>query len=60
LPSNKLTYAGEKVGEELSRFDFDPFHDVALDPSGCWRWNDNKPEMHQYVRGYFESRKEDG
>ena len=44
----------------LSRFGFDPFSDLVLDPSGCWRWNGNKSEMHEYVRGYFESRKEDG
>lgn len=46
--------------EGLSRFAFDPFSDIVLDPSGCWRWNGSKPEMHEYVRAYFESRKEDG
>ncbi len=46
--------------EWLSRFGFDPFTDIALDPGGCWRWNGNKAEMHEYVRSYFESRKEDG
>lgn len=44
----------------LSRFAFDPFTDLALDPSGSWRWNGTKPEMQEYVRAYFESRKEDG
>jgi hypothetical protein len=46
--------------EGLGRFGFDPFSDIVLDPSGCWRWNSSKAEMHQYVRGYFDSRKEDG
>lgn len=46
--------------EGLSRFAFDPFSDIVLEPSGCWRWNECKPEMHEYVRAYFESRKEDG
>jgi hypothetical protein len=51
-------YAERHAG--LSRFVFDPFTDIVLDPSGCWRWNGSKPEMHEYVRAYFESRKEDG
>jgi hypothetical protein len=46
--------------EGLGRFGFDPFSDIVLDPSGCWRWNGSKSEMHEYVRNYFESRKEDG
>jgi hypothetical protein len=46
--------------EQLARFGFDPFHDLALDDSGCWRWNTAKPEMHQFVKDYFSSRREDG
>jgi hypothetical protein len=42
------------------RFDFDPAVDIALDASGCWRWNSDKPEMHSYVRDYLASRREDG
>lgn len=56
LRNRKYAYRNE----ELGRFGFDPFSDVELDPSGCWRWNSSKPDMHEYVRGYFESRKEDG
>jgi hypothetical protein len=41
-------------------FDFDPGRDLAIDASGCWRWNSDKPEMHRYVRDYFHSRREDG
>jgi hypothetical protein len=46
--------------EGLGKFAFDPFSDIVLDPSGCWRWNGSKPEMQEYVRVYFQSRKEDG
>jgi hypothetical protein len=46
--------------EGLAEFNFDPFTDIALDPSGCWRWMGNKVEMYEYVRNYFESRREDG
>jgi hypothetical protein len=41
-------------------FDFDPGRDIAIDASGCWRWNSDKPEMHRYVRDYFFGRREDG
>jgi hypothetical protein len=44
----------------LRRHDFDPFEDITHDANGSWRWNTNKPEMHEYVRDYFASRKEDG
>ena len=46
--------------EGLQRFQFDPFVDIAADENGCWRWNSDKPDMHEYVRDYFASRKEDG
>ena len=46
--------------EGLRQFDFDPSIDIALDPSGCWRWNSSKPAMHAYVRDYFDRRDEDG
>lgn len=41
-------------------FDFDPYIDIALDHNGCWRWNSSKHAMHEFVRHYFETRKEDG
>jgi hypothetical protein len=44
----------------VMKADFDPFTDIALDATGCWRWNSAKPELHSYVKGYFASRKEDG
>jgi len=46
--------------EGLQLFQFDPSLDVAVGGSGCWRWNSNKPAMHQYVRDYFGARDEDG
>ena len=51
--------------EEFSQFNFDPEVDIALVDIGnssasAWRWNSDKPEMHDYLREYFASRKEDG
>ena len=46
--------------EGLQRFDFDPLADIAIDVNGSWRWNTDKHEMHDYVRAYFHSRREDG
>jgi len=44
----------------LGEFGFDPGADVALDSGGCWRWNSNKPGLHEYLRNYFPARREDG
>jgi hypothetical protein len=44
----------------MEAFSFDPFTDIEMDHNGCWRWSSNKQEMHDYIRRYFESRKEDG
>jgi hypothetical protein len=46
--------------EGLRPYGFDPSADIAPDADGCWRWSSNKPEMHAYVRAYFEARDEDG
>ena len=40
-------------------FDFDPAVDLAFDENRCWKWNSDKPEMHRYVRDYFDARRED-
>ncbi len=45
---------------DLSRFNYDPTSDLALDEGGCWRWSGDKTEMQDYVRDYFLSRREDG
>jgi hypothetical protein len=44
----------------LGRFEFDPYVDIAFDANGAWRWNTHKPQLHEFVRGYFQSRNEDG
>ncbi len=46
--------------QQLAKFDFDPFTDIALNANGCWRWNSDKPELHDYMKNYFASRNEDG
>ncbi len=46
--------------EELGRFRFDPYEDIAIDENGCWRWDSDKPQMHEYFKEYFASRREDG
>ena len=46
--------------EGFQRFHFDPIQDIAIDSNGCWHWSTDKPEMHEYVRKYLASRKEDG
>lgn len=46
--------------EGFQEFQFDPYTDIAIDQNGAWRWNTEKPKMHEYVRRYFASRKEDG
>jgi hypothetical protein len=40
--------------KDFHRFGFDPRHDLAQAPEGVWRWNSNKPELHNWVRGHFE------
>ena len=44
----------------LRAFQFDPFTDIATADTGVWRWNTDKPELHEYIRRYFISRREDG
>jgi hypothetical protein len=43
----------------FQRFAFDPHRDIAIAAAGCWRWNSDKHDMHQYLRDYFQSRRED-
>jgi hypothetical protein len=33
----------------FDQFDFDPVRDLTIGPTGAWRWNSDKPEMHQFV-----------
>ncbi|MGE5305893.1 MAG: hypothetical protein ACM3TN_21475 [Alphaproteobacteria bacterium] len=46
--------------EGLYRFQFDSLTDIAINANGCWRWDTNKPKMHEYVCTYFATRREDG
>jgi len=46
--------------EGMEMFEFDPNADICLSEQGCWQWSSDKPDMHAYVAGYFQSRKEDG
>jgi hypothetical protein len=46
--------------EDFANFNFDPYQDLAHDQHGVWRWNSDKPAMHEYVRQYFAGRQEDG
>jgi len=46
--------------EGFAAFEFDPYADVSVAESGCWRWSSDKPAMHRYVRDYFAARREDG
>ena len=45
--------------EAMRRFDFDPQADLLEDASGLWRWKSDKCELHDYVKNYFSSRRED-
>ena len=47
-------------GWELADLSFDPGADLRLADSGCWEWNSDKPELHQWAIDYFDLRKEDG
>jgi hypothetical protein len=44
----------------LSDSGFDPTKDIFIDGNGVWRWSASKTNMGNYIRGYFESRREDG
>jgi len=44
----------------FAAFDYDPLRDIALDDEGCWRWNSDKPDMHEFAARYFRERREDG
>ena len=42
---------------ELSRFAFDPEQDIRLGTNGLWRWNSDKRDMHETVKGFFRRRR---
>jgi hypothetical protein len=49
-----------KRQQSVLKAGFDPFTDIAIATSGCWRWNSDKPQLHRDLRDYFASRNEDG
>lgn len=46
--------------DRLCDLGFDPHQDITRTPQGAWRWNSQKPALHQFLRDYFISRREDG
>jgi hypothetical protein len=44
----------------LEQYAFDSTKDIIVAENGCWHWNTNKPGLHESVRSYFSSRREDG
>lgn len=54
--------AARRAGERhvgLDAHAFDPRADITLGQDGAWRWASDKPDLHSYVRRYFEGRSED-
>lgn len=46
--------------EELTRFAFDPYVDIAVDAQGAWRWTTANDALRAYVADYLAARNEDG
>ncbi len=46
--------------ENMAEYGFDPASDIAITEEGCWRWNSDKRDLHDYLEGYFRQRNEDG
>ena len=46
--------------EGLAGHRFDPHTDVAVADGGPLRWSSEKPDLHEYAKSYFASRREDG
>jgi len=42
--------------QHFRRFNFSPFDDIKLSASRTWLWSSEKPEMHQWVKSYFDFR----
>jgi hypothetical protein len=48
-------YAERHAG--FAEYAFDPGADIAENPYGAWRWNSDKPRLHEFAARYFERRK---
>jgi hypothetical protein len=44
----------------VADFGFDPAEDLVVNPYGCWEWSSHKPELQQWMKSYFDGRREDG
>lgn len=44
----------------LIAHDFNPDTDIRVDAGGAWCWASDKPGLHDLIRRYFASRREDG
>jgi len=45
---------------QVAELGFDPVVDLTLNHYGCWEWNSHKPELHSWLKAYFQERLEDG
>jgi hypothetical protein len=43
----------------LANFDFDPDADLMVGPNGAWQWARPRPDLEDFLKGYFISRGED-
>ena len=46
--------------QQLANFNFNPTTDLRIGESGAWKWNSEKPALHQWAIDYYPTRKEDG
>lgn len=46
--------------QELALFEFDPAADIRVGSTGCWEWNSDKADLHQWAVNYYAQRREDG
>jgi hypothetical protein len=44
---------------DFARFDFDPAVDIRVSETGAWEWARSRPDLDEFLRGYFDSRAED-
>ena len=42
----------------MNESEFDPARDIVSKGDGTWRFNSDKPELHDFFREYFNRRKE--
>jgi hypothetical protein len=45
---------------DIAEWRYDPREDIELSGQGCWQWASPKHGLHERIRSYFFSRREDG